>query len=441
MTTAVAAAPRGQRRKRRPNLTRLNHILVPRRSDQRDRLRTGLAGFLVRPVAWAHGALTQEGRALAGLSLLVAAAGLDVGNSQVYLLWAALTGLIAGSVLVRPWFSMAGTSVEVTAPRRASAFEEITFSIDLVSTRPISAVRLDRPFLPWDGRWLTRTRGIVRLTPGVVARATAKARFVERGEHHLDVFEARALVPFGIAAGAPATSKTCRFLVLPRVARVASVTLPAGNASDRRRIATQRAATDGELGGVRPYRPGDPLRLLHARTWARTGEPHIREHLRERDERTGIVMVVDGTSHEGLIEAAISLTAGVAEALGATVGGLGMVALGDSAETLATSSPRAAVENTLDRLATWAPRPKLAPGDVLAALDGRLEGISGIVLVTADLDLSPGEVPETAALVAEELRQRGLAVRVALVVEEDDREGETPRISRASIESLRELRL
>ena len=68
-----------------------------------------------------HGALSREGRAAVGLTALVAAAGLDVGNSQVYLLWAALSGLLLGSMALRPFYSMRRAHVRVQVPRRATA--------------------------------------------------------------------------------------------------------------------------------------------------------------------------------------------------------------------------------------------------------------------------------------------------------------------------------
>lgn len=443
MSAEVATAP--LRRKRRPNYARLNHVLVPRRSDERDRYRRGAAAWLMAPVWWVHGALSREGRATVGLTALVAAAGLDVGNSQVYLLWAALSGLLLGSVALRPFYSMRRAHVRVQVPRRATAHEPVTFTLEVTSDAPVRAVRVETPFLPWDGRWLHAPRGIAIVEPGSPATTTATARFVERGEHHLDPFRARALVPLGLAAGASATSSTCRFLVLPRVARVEAIELRRGSAGDRRRIPTQSPSSDGDLAGVRPYRPGDPIRHLHARTWARVGEPHVREHLRERSERAALVWVADRTSDEALIEAGVSLAAGVAAALARSEAGVGVVALGSEVVAIpGGGSPRAVLDDVLDRLATWTAPKAVDAAEVLDGLAPLLSGVSTAVIVTADRDRAPGQVPEHAAAVAERLRAVGIGACVAVVVEEDDgggTDGDVVRVPRGVVERLDPIRL
>ncbi len=437
------AAPR---RKRRPNLARLNHILVPRRSDQRDRFRKGAASLITMPIWWAHGALSREGRAAVGLTALVAAAGLDVGRSQVYLLCAALSGLLVASIALRPLYSMRGATLRVHAPRRVTAREDVTFSVDVAAQRTLSAVRVDTPFLPWDGRWTGAARGIARIEAGKTATTTATARFVERGEHHLDPFHARALVPIGLAAGAAVASDTCRFLVLPQVARVESLASAPGTRGERRQASTHLPAMEGDLAGVRPYRPGDPIRQLHARTWARVGEPHVREHVREVSERGALVLIADRSSDEALVEAAISLAAGVAAVMVRSESGLGMVALGAAVVVArpGCGAPRAVLDDVLDRLATWRAPDLLAADLVIGAIEDHTSGVSTVVVVTCDRDRAPGEVPDHAAATVEALRAAGLRVRVVLVVEEEgitSSEGGPTRIGRGVIERLEPIRL
>src|SRR6185369_4338423 len=69
-------------------------------------------------------------------------------------------------------------------------------------------------------------------------------------------------------------------------------------------------ATD--LLGVRPYRPGDPVRDLHARSWARHGSPMVREYQEEYFTRIGVVVDADASAASPAhVEAALSLAAGV----------------------------------------------------------------------------------------------------------------------------------
>lgn len=434
--SAAAAAPR--KRKRRVNLARINHIFIPQRSDQRDRYRRGLPGLLILPFAYVQGAFTREGRALIGIAILVGVAGLDVGNSQVYLLWAALSGVLLGSLLARPLYSMKGARLRVVAPRRATAFEPVHFDLEIESDRLLRAVRVETPFLPWDGRWLGRPPGVASVDAGGRSRTTVAGRFIERGEHHLDPFSARSMVPFGLAAGSAVRSGACRFLVLPRAANVGDIELALGGSGERRRVASSVLGPTGDLAGVRPYRPGDAIRHLHARTWARTGTPHVREHVRERNERAGLVVLLDRKSDEKLVEAAISLAAGVASVLARTTGGLGLVALGSDVQLAhAGAPPGAAVDETLDRLAVHQPPAALDARLVIPAIMAALGDVSSVIVVTADRDEAPGVVAADASAVVDALKLAGLGLRVIVVVDEEvvpERGQEIARIGRAAIE-------
>lgn len=439
-------AVRGPRkRKRSVNFARLNHILIPRRSGDRDRFRRGLTGVLLFPFRVVHGAFTREGRALIGISILVGVAGLDVGNSQVYLLWAALSGLLLGSVLARPLYGMRAAKLRVIAPRRATAYEPVSFEIEVDSDTALQAVRIETPFLPWDGRWLDHPRGIASVRPAETGRSRVTARFVERGEHHLDPFSARAMVPFGLAAGSAVFSATCRFLVLPRMANVGTFELVEGGAGERRRVASHILGPTGDLAGVRPYRPGDPIRHLHARTWARVGSPHVREHVRERNQRAALVLILDQMSDEKVAEAAISLAAGVASAVAHGSGGLGLVALdGDVELAHPGGAPGVVVDSTLDRLAVYRVPVKTDAAGTAFAITSRMSDVSSVVVVTADRDETPGEPTSEAAAIVEDLRREGLGVRLVIVVDGDvvpERGLETARIGRGAIESGVEIRI
>ena len=56
------------------NFQRLNHILVPARSEDRDRLRGRRIALLVRPAMWAYSSLSDEGQVLAVMMLFIGTA-------------------------------------------------------------------------------------------------------------------------------------------------------------------------------------------------------------------------------------------------------------------------------------------------------------------------------------------------------------------------------
>ena len=87
---------------RPPNFARLNHVLIPSTKEGRDRIRSGWAGKLGWPLVATYGALTDEGRMLSLLMVIVGALGIDTHNSELYVLWAMLAAVLCTSILVRP---------------------------------------------------------------------------------------------------------------------------------------------------------------------------------------------------------------------------------------------------------------------------------------------------------------------------------------------------
>jgi uncharacterized protein (DUF58 family) len=392
------------------NFAKLNHVLIPPTKPGRDRFREGPGGKLARPVVFLYEALSAEGRVVALLSLVVGALGLDVVNTQIYVLWAALAGLLGASLLVRPRYALGGVRATVVAPLRVTVGEPIAFTVALVNAgaRDHHAVRVRGPFLPWDGRFLDEPPRVTRLAAGQTARVSMRARFVERGEHHLDPFAAAAVVPLGLAMGASIDSPGCRFVVVPRVARVVRLTLPTGRRQQAGGVPlASRTGESMELLGVRPYRAGDPAKDLHARSWARRGAPVVREYQEEHFRRVAVVVDV-ASRDERRVEAALSLAAGVVAHLGGGDALVELVVIGARADHEATkeragrdpSPPARALtlgrslgflEQALDTLACITTDTRAGRGleeaagedAAMARLAPVLSGLSSVVVVTA----------------------------------------------------------
>jgi uncharacterized protein (DUF58 family) len=394
------------------NLARLNHVLLPATADERDRWRRRPLVRLMAPLAWFYFALSEEGRALSLLTLFVGSAAVDVGRTQVHLLWAALIGLLGGAVLVRRGFAMPAARLEAVVPARLIAGEVITIELLVVNRgdQPLRNVRLRRPFLPWDGTWVGRAPVVSEVLPGASARVRTRARFTQRGPHHLDPFLAAQVAPLGLSVGPHVESETTRFMVLPRPVRVDALGL-AGRpprARHGRRASTALDADD--LAGVRPYRSGDPVRLLHARTWAHTGQPHVRELQREARSRLAIVLdAAEPVRSEAAFEAAVSVAAGLLMRAARSDGVVEVAVLGDGFRSIAVGRGIAASERALDLLASVEPGRR---GDIRSLsrwLDARVGGLSGVYLVSAV------PRPELSGALAA-LSQRGLAVRPVWVL-------------------------
>ena len=371
------------------DFARLNHILIPKGNVERERFRESRFGRVVVPLVtifW--GALTDEGRSLFVIMFLVGALSVDVRNTTGYVFFSLLAGLIAGSLVAARRLRLPDVVVTVDAPRRVTIGEPITFTIACTrraqtsaGKSPIQAVRVRGPFLPWDGTWLDEPPSeVVVPEPGVV-RSKMRARFVARGLHHLDPFTAAAVAPLGLACGPRRASDAVKIHVVPRVANVAR--LPITIAARHQPGGVALASKSGEamdLLGVRPYRPGDPMRDLHARSWARTGVPVVREYQQEYFTRVGVVLDTDIEDPERL-EAAVELTAGVIAHLTRGEALIDVLVVGDTVHELTLGRSLGTLDQALELLATVERGKPLRAPELLVRLGPYLDRLSTVFVV------------------------------------------------------------
>jgi len=398
---------------RRVNLARLNHILIPDTKEGRDRFRHSFGGRLTWPLWVLYHALTMEGRYAVLLWLLVGLAGLDVRSTQAYIAWAALTGLLLGAVFIRRAFPLQGVSLEVHAPPRAAVGEPLSIALELRNGSDVEhqALRIRGPMLPWDGTFHGAPPRLDVLPPRDRRRLTVRASFTARGEHHLDTFMAVAVAPFGLSVCPPVSSGGTRLLVVPRIAPVTSLSMPRTARYQPGGVAlASEVGESSELLGVRPYRPGDAVKDLHARTWARLGRPAVREYQQEYFTRFGVVVDTDGTvAGEEELEAALSLAAGVVAHMSRGEALVDLLVVGDEVHELTLGRSLGFLDQALDLLGLVEGGPRLDGPALANRLAPHLRRLSCVVVVALSWD-------EERAALAEEIQNRGVAARILHVV-------------------------
>jgi uncharacterized protein (DUF58 family) len=335
-------------------LARLNHILIPDKSADRDRLRNTRWVKILGLSASLFFGFSREGRGLWYLAFPIGLASLNVRFAQVHLLFAFIIGALIASWLSRPFFRIKGLRTRVLGPRRVAAESTAVFQIELENTGALSLnrVRLVLPFLPWDGKWTGERQDVSELKPGERALIQAEARFRARGEHHLDPFSLGQLVPFGLSTGPLVPTDSLRFLVVPKIAKVERLQFPPSHSVSLGHRLQSNGNGEDDFSGVRPYRVGDPLRRIHAKTWARTGVPHIREFEDEKDSRVVVCLLTGQGTDEREHEALLSLVAGITARLTLHEGGLNTLLCNEAHFAIEPQVGSAALDLVLDRLAT-----------------------------------------------------------------------------------------
>jgi uncharacterized protein (DUF58 family) len=172
-----------------------------------------------------------------------------------------------------------------------------------------------------------------------------------------------------------------------------------------------------DLLGVRPYRSGDRVRDLHARTWARTRIPAVREYQEEYFTRLGVVVdchFAGGTrrakfASERRFEAALSLAAGVVAHMTRGEALIDLLVVGGEVHRLTLGRSLGFLDQALDLLASVdyeaVPDREKMEREILPHL-GRL---SAVVVVT-------DEAGDRSERLAATIEQRGTRV-VRLVVD------------------------
>lgn len=384
-------------RLRAVNWARLNYVLIPSARSRRP-IREPLGEPASPRGRWVwrlYRAFTREGRWLFSATLVTGAFAVDVAHTQVYVLFSVLAAVMLASLVVSRSFRLPPLALRVHAPVRVFVGAEASFVVECTRTGPgprTAPLRVDGPFLPYFGRWLERAEPISELGSDTPASTTLRARFLERGDLTLGRFRVSALVPLGLLSGPPLESSPLRLRVVPRPANVRGLDLPLATKHQPGGVAlASRTGESMDLRGVRPYRKGDRIRDLSARTWARTGKPAVREYQEEYFTRVGVVLDCVGTekrsaSSDETFEAAVSLTAGVVAHLGRGDALVDLLVTGGEIHALTLGRSLGFLEQALDHLAVAEVDTRVDRTRLLQLLTPYLARLSAVVMIVDGWD-------------------------------------------------------
>jgi uncharacterized protein (DUF58 family) len=342
------------------------------------------------PFAWLLSRLSREGRLF--LSLICAAVlfASNARQTESHVLLLATLSLVISALLFTRGFRLDGVTAHVGVPERVAVGDEATIVIELRNSREMAhrRIRIEPPRLPRDGSF-SELPGEVAAVPSLGRASTrARVRFRGRGVHQLEPFRAALLLPLGLSQGPAVTTLGARIVVVPRVAKVTSVTTDRGRRYQPGGIArVSRSGDASELCGVRPYRPGDPIRQLHARSWARHGSPMVREYQEEYFTRVGVLVDLDSRKADSAhVEAALSLAAGIVDRLCKSEALIDVLMAGDHVEQLPVGRGTSSFERALDVLAAARAKPGFSGQRWLSELNPFLGRLSSMLLVSVGWD-------------------------------------------------------
>ena len=209
-------------------------------------------------------------------------------------------------------------------------------------------------------------RGPLRFTGATIARADA----------------------LGIFRGFVKVTKPGTVLVLPRRYPVPALELPGARQHQRGGVTHASAIGDSEeFVSLRDYRPGDPLRHIHWKSWARTGRPIVKEFQDEFFVRHALILDTFATDAQAeAFEEAVSVAASFACTVATQESLLDLMFVGPQAVCFTAGRGVAHTEQALEILAGVQPcheKPFRALEELVAR---HAPAVSGCICVLLDWD-------------------------------------------------------
>jgi uncharacterized protein (DUF58 family) len=374
---------------------------------------------------WLSRRFTRAGSLALGGVLAAAVVGLDTNRTLAYQAFAFLIALLAAALLASLTFR-ARLGVRRAMPRFGTAGEPLRYRVtvrndgrsvqdgltlleDTEDPRPsfgefLAAREPGEERRNWFDRtvgyprwmWLIERRRGARFTeapvptmqPGDEVEVRAEAFPLRRGRLRLVGVTVARPDPFGLFRAFVRVRASQSVLVLPRRYPVPELDLPGTRRYQQGGVALAASVGDSEeFASLRDYRPGDPLRRIHWRSWARAGKPIVKEYQDEFFVRHALVLDTFGRPDlPEVFEEAVSVAASFAVAIPSQDSLLDLMFVGPEAYCFTAGRGLAHADRMLEILAGVEP----CLGKPFAALRGavldRHAELSGAIVVLLDWD-------------------------------------------------------
>lgn len=382
--------------------------------------------------------LTARGQYLFWTILLVGTLGLDTHRNQVFKLFAVLAGIgfIAAlfAFLPRP-----RVRFDCALPTRVTALTPTTARARIVPTGGFGprdlCFALPPPHRAGDRIRFTPSRTYFEAKRDEPVELTAQIEAMRRGRYLLRAPEVRGTDPLRLALTREHGLAEQILLVYPRFYSMEDFIVPLGRRYQPGGIPLASNTGDAiEFVGTREYREGDPIKHIHWRSFARRGKPVVKEYQEEYFCRIAVILDTFLASkpragEERAFEAAVSLTASIADFFSRGEYIVDILAAGPDIYEVSAGRSLAYLENILDVLACLEPCPQPPFQTISPVLFDKLAQITSVVAVLLDWD-------DEREQFLQRVKALGTAVRVMLV-----HAGETHKSWRQVGEELGEVTL
>ncbi len=194
--------------------------------------------------------------------------------------------------------------------------------------------------------------------------------------------------PFGLFLSLKNQKNPEKLLILPKTYRVPHINLMGHRKYQQGGLNQASLVGDSqEFMSLRDYQPGDPLRSIHWRSYAKRGEPVVKEYKDEFFVRHGLVLdtfITGQTSNQ--FEEAVSLAASFSLSIEDQDSLLDLLFIGNEAHHFTTGRGFGKSSNLLEILACVTPSPDPDFHNLTNLIEKSLSEFSVLILILLDWD-------------------------------------------------------
>jgi len=248
------------------------------------------------------------------------------------------------------------------------------------------------------------------LRPGGAADVRVEVTPLRRGRLAVEGVNVWVPEPLGLIRRPVRLDLPGSVTVLPRLYRVVPVDLSGRRVHQPGGVALASSVGDAEeFVSLREYRPGDPIRRIHWRSWAKAGKPIVKEHQEEFFVRHALVL---DTFHpipgDAPFEEAVSVAASYVSAMSGRESLLDLMFVGTEAYCFTSGRGLAHTDRMLEILASVSACTDRSFNDLVPLVMQRVGLLSACLCVFMTWD-------EDRRRLVSHLRDRGLPVEVFVV--------------------------
>jgi hypothetical protein len=279
-------------------------------------------------------------------------------------------------------------------------------------------------------------RSIPDLPPGGEQEVLAQVVPLRRGRLTLTGLAIVRTDPFGLWKSYKKIPMPQTVLVLPKRYPLPTIPLPGTRKYQPGGVALASSVGDSEeFLSLRDYRPGDPLRRIHWKSWAKRGEPIVKEYQDEFFVRHALILdTFQARESSEILEEALSVAASFAYTIQTQESLLDLMFVGAEAYCFTSGRGIAHVDRMLEILASVQPCSDKPFSTLSALVMERTSLLSGCVCVLLSWD-------EERQKLIHLLKALGLPVLVLLISGDESTQPLDPGPMKSDPENLHRLQV